>query len=93
MVRSPFEPFSWPPFLLPTLFEAVTGHCRASRHFQRRRTFFKASIYPGIRLQPMHLCLLNRNQMTGYIGEFEIINDHRSGKIVVQLIGRIQPTF
>mmetsp|Transcript_8314 Transcript_8314/g.28302 ORF Transcript_8314/g.28302 Transcript_8314/m.28302 type:complete len:131 (-) Transcript_8314:673-1065(-) len=25
----------------------------------------------------------------GYIGEFEIIDDHRSGKIVVELIGRI----
>ncbi|KAJ3116689.1 40S ribosomal protein S22 [Phlyctochytrium bullatum] len=28
-------------------------------------------------------------QQHGYIGEFEIIDDHRSGKIVVQLIGRI----
>lgn len=26
---------------------------------------------------------------TGYIGEFEIIDDHRSGKIVVELTGRI----
>lgn len=25
----------------------------------------------------------------GYIGEFEIIDDHRAGKIVVELIGRI----
>lgn len=25
----------------------------------------------------------------GYIGEFEIVDDHRSGKIVVNLIGRI----
>ncbi len=25
----------------------------------------------------------------GYIGEFEIIDDHRSGKIVIQLIGRL----
>uniref|UniRef100_A0A7S1V7L2 30S ribosomal protein S8, chloroplastic n=1 Tax=Sexangularia sp. CB-2014 TaxID=1486929 RepID=A0A7S1V7L2_9EUKA len=28
-------------------------------------------------------------QKHGYIGEFEIVDDHRSGKIVVQLIGRI----
>lgn len=27
--------------------------------------------------------------ITGYIGEFEIIDDHRSGKIVVELNGRI----
>merc|ERR1719213_1234032 len=28
-------------------------------------------------------------QKQGYIGEFEIVDDHRSGKIVVDLIGRI----
>lgn len=27
--------------------------------------------------------------MLGYIGEFEIVDDHRSGKIVVQLNGRL----
>jgi small subunit ribosomal protein S15Ae len=25
----------------------------------------------------------------GYIGEFEVIDDHRNGKIVVELIGRV----
>lgn len=25
----------------------------------------------------------------GYIGEFEIVDDHRSGKIIVQLLGRL----
>ena len=28
----------------------------------------------------------------GYIGEFELIDDHRSGKIVVQLNGRLNKT-
>lgn len=28
-------------------------------------------------------------QKKGYIGEFEIVDDHRSGKIVVELLGRI----
>ena len=28
-------------------------------------------------------------QKKGYIGEFECIDDHRSGKIVVELLGRI----
>lgn len=28
-------------------------------------------------------------QVNGYIGEFEIIDDHRSKKIVIELIGRI----
>ena len=29
------------------------------------------------------------NDIVGYIGEFELIDDHRSGKIVVQLNGRL----
>ena len=29
---------------------------------------------------------------TGYIGEFEEVDDHRSGKIVVQLNGRLNKT-
>ena len=28
-------------------------------------------------------------QKKGYIGDFEVLDDHRSGKIVVELIGRI----
>ena len=28
-------------------------------------------------------------QKRGYIGEFEVIDDHRCGKIVVELLGRI----
>ncbi|KAI0458630.1 40S ribosomal protein S22-like protein [Xylaria acuta] len=31
---------------------------------------------------------LNIMQKHGYVGEFEIVDDHRSGKIVVQLNGR-----
>ncbi|KAI8953596.1 40S ribosomal protein S22-like protein [Xylaria longipes] len=31
---------------------------------------------------------LNIMQKHGYVGEFEIVDDHRSGKIVVQLTGR-----
>jgi hypothetical protein len=30
--------------------------------------------------------------VSGYIGEFEIIDDHRSGKIVIQLNGRLNKT-
>ncbi|CAF9906973.1 MAG: 40S ribosomal protein S22 [Gomphillus americanus] len=35
---------------------------------------------------------LQTMQKHGYIGEFEEVDDHRSGKIVVQLIGRINKT-
>ena len=30
-----------------------------------------------------------QNFVVGYIGDFEIIDDHRAGKIVVNLVGRI----
>ena len=32
------------------------------------------------------LRLMQRN---GYIGEFELVDDHRSGKIVIELVGRL----
>jgi len=28
-------------------------------------------------------------QKNGYIGEFEIVDDHRAGKIVIELVGRV----
>eukprot|EP00920_Eleutheroschizon_duboscqi_P005458 GHVT01012926.1.p1 GENE.GHVT01012926.1~~GHVT01012926.1.p1 ORF type:complete len:131 (+),score=15.54 GHVT01012926.1:93-485(+) len=28
-------------------------------------------------------------QKRGYIGDFELVDDHRSGKIVIQLLGRV----
>lgn len=34
------------------------------------------------------LCLISMFQL-GYIGEFEIVDDHRAGKIVVNLTGRL----
>ncbi len=33
--------------------------------------------------------ILFANFITGYIGDFVVIDDHRSGKIVVNLVGRI----
>merc|ERR1712038_860036 len=32
---------------------------------------------------------LQTMQQYGYIGEFEIVDNHRSGKIVIELIGRV----
>merc|ERR1712039_929068 len=32
---------------------------------------------------------LRQMQKHGYVGEFEVIDDHRSGKIVVELFGRL----
>jgi hypothetical protein len=36
--------------------------------------------------------LLTSTHLLGYIGEFEIIDDHRSGKIVIQLNGHLNKT-
>lgn len=32
------------------------------------------------------------NRILGYIGEFEIVDDHRGGKIVIDLLGRVNKT-
>ena len=34
----------------------------------------------------------NPSPLSGYIGDFDIIDDHRSGKIVIQLNGRLNKT-
>uniref|UniRef100_A0A7S0C7B7 30S ribosomal protein S8, chloroplastic n=1 Tax=Proboscia inermis TaxID=420281 RepID=A0A7S0C7B7_9STRA len=39
---------------------------------------------PDLTIYLFHLLIV-----TGYVGEFEIIDDHRSGKIVVELTGRL----
>lgn len=39
-----------------------------------------------------HLLICRPPRSTGYIREFEIVDDHRSGKIVVQLNGRLNKT-
>lgn len=36
-----------------------------------------------------HPTFLKLFRMTGYIGEFEFVDDHRAGKIVVELNGRL----
>ena len=41
------------------------------------------------RLKLTYIKLVLTNKLTGYIDEFTIVDDHRSGKIVVQLNGRL----
>ena len=36
--------------------------------------------------------MLTRTTPSGYISDFDIIDDHRSGKIVIQLNGRLNKT-
>ena len=44
-------------------------------------------VYNLLLSQLMFLCIILL--VSGYIGEFEIVDDHRSGKIVVNLTGRL----
>jgi hypothetical protein len=46
--------------------------------------FIYILLFPIQRLTPLFII--------GYIGEFEIIDDHRSGKIIIQLNGRLNKT-
>ena len=43
-------------------------------------------VRPGSKLVVKFLQVMQRN---GYIGEFEVVDDHRSQKIVIELLGRI----
>ena len=49
--------------------------------------FDTPSVYNLLLSQLMFLCIILL--VSGYIGEFEIVDDHRSGKIVVNLTGRL----
>ena len=46
----------------------------------------QALIHPSSKVIVRFLLQMQKN---GYIGEFTIVDDHRAGKIVVELIGRI----
>ena len=46
----------------------------------------QALVRPASKVIVKFLQVMQRN---GYIGEFEIVDDHRAGKIVIELTGRI----
>jgi small subunit ribosomal protein S15Ae len=56
----------------------------------KRTTFF--ILFSPPLLSPSPNPLTNTPPHSGYIGEFDLIDDHRSGKIVVQLNGRLNKT-
>ena len=57
---------------------------------QKHGMFFYLFIYISPKsLRDTFLRGLYHIQMAGYIGEFEYVDDHRSGKIVVELNGRL----
>ncbi|KAG6902094.1 40S ribosomal protein S22 [Termitomyces sp. Mi166 len=54
-----------------------------------RRGKRQVLVRPSSKVVVKFLSVMQRH---GYIGEFEIIDDHRSGKIVIQLNGRLNKT-
>ncbi|VEL17396.1 unnamed protein product [Protopolystoma xenopodis] len=66
---------------LNVLADALKSICNAERR-KKRQVLIRPCSKVIIRF-------LNVMQRKGYIGDFEIIDNHRSGKIVVQLVGRI----
>ena len=63
------------------------GRGRSSAHTQQPRTCASKRGSPSP--QPGPSPHGPPHPFPGYIGEFEVVDDHRSGKIVVDLIGRI----
>lgn len=61
----------------------------ASRRLWRLNRFAHSPCHIGIAVLTHVLHFLPPIPSPGYIGEFEVIDDHRSGKIVIQLLGRV----
>lgn len=63
------------------LADALRCICNAEKRGKRQ-----VLIRPSSKVIVRFLQVMQRK---GYIGEFEIVDDHRSGKIVVELTGRL----
>jgi small subunit ribosomal protein S15Ae len=64
----------------------MQNDCLKSINNAEKRGKRQVMIRPSSKVIVKYLSVM---QSHGYIGEFEIIDDHRSGKIVVQLNGRL----
>jgi len=68
---------------------SVLNDCLKSIVNDERRGKRQVLIRPSSKVVVKFLSVMQRH---GYIGDFDIIDDHRSGKIVVQLNGRLNKT-
>ncbi|KAI7832899.1 40S ribosomal protein S22-A [Kickxella alabastrina] len=65
---------------------SVLNDCLKSMSNAERRGKRQVLIRPSSKVIIKFLSVMQKH---GYIGEFEIVDDHRAGKIVIQLNGRL----
>ncbi|KAI9599472.1 40S ribosomal protein S22-A [Syncephalis fuscata] len=65
---------------------SVLNDCLNNINNAERRGRRQVLVRPSSKVIIKFLSVMQRH---GYIGEFEIVDDHRSGKIVIQLNGRL----
>eukprot|EP01121_Diplochlamys_sp_Union-15-3_P008921 TRINITY_DN239_c0_g1_i3.p1 TRINITY_DN239_c0_g1~~TRINITY_DN239_c0_g1_i3.p1 ORF type:complete len:131 (-),score=12.56 TRINITY_DN239_c0_g1_i3:69-461(-) len=70
--------------LISVLHNTLNGITNAERRGKRQ-----VLVRPSSNVVVRFLQLMQKHK---YIGEFEIVDDHRSGRIVVNLIGRLNKT-
>ena len=69
---------------ISVLNDALKSICNAEK-----KGFRQVRVHPSSKVIIKFLEVMLKH---GYIGEFEVVDDHRGGKIVVNLIGRINKT-